>query len=100
MDNQEKRLYKSDSNKVIGGVCGGLGEYFGIDPVIFRIIAVLLIFAHGAGLLIYLIAWICMPKRVAAANVNGQYCNSGQNYQYNGQQQYTQRDTNIGENYK
>ena len=63
MDTQDKRLYKSDSNKVIGGVCGGLGEYLGVDPTILRIIAVALIFAHGAGLLIYLIAWICIPKR-------------------------------------
>ena len=63
MENKDKRLYKSDYNKVIGGVCGGLGEYLGIDPTIVRIIAVLLIFAHGAGLLIYLIAWLCMPKR-------------------------------------
>ena len=63
MQNQDKRLYKSETNKVIGGVCGGLGEYFGIDPTILRIIAVVLIFAHGAGLLIYLIAWLCMPKR-------------------------------------
>jgi len=63
MDTQEKKLYKSENNKVIGGVCGGLGEYFGIDPTILRIIAVVLIFFHGAGLLLYLIAWICMPKR-------------------------------------
>ena len=63
MNNTDKRLYKSDCNRVIGGVCGGLGEYLGIDPTIVRIIAVLLIFAHGAGLLIYLIAWLCMPKR-------------------------------------
>lgn len=74
MDNQDKRLYKSDSNKVIGGVCGGLGEYFGVDPVIFRIIAVVLIFCHGAGLLIYLIAWLCMPKRQQQqADANGRY---------------------------
>jgi len=45
MENQDKRLYKSESNKVIGGVCGGLGEYFGIDPTILRIIAVVLILA-------------------------------------------------------
>ena len=63
METQDKRLYKSDTNRVIGGVCGGLGEYFGIDPIIIRIIAVALIFVHGAGLLAYLIAWLCMPKR-------------------------------------
>jgi len=85
MEKQDKRLYKSDSNKVIGGVCGGLGEYFGIDPVIFRIIAVVLIFAHGAGLLIYLIAWLCMPKRNVTA--------------YQADQNYRQ-DTTVGNEYK
>ena len=63
METRDKRLYKSNTNRVISGVCGGIGEYFGIDPIIMRIIAVALIFAHGAGLLIYLIAWLCMPKR-------------------------------------
>jgi len=79
MNTKEKRLYKSDGDKVIGGVCGGLGEYFGIDPVVFRIIAVILIFAHGAGLLIYLIAWLCMPKRVYNTYNPGQYYDNGQN---------------------
>ena len=102
MNTQEKRLYKSDSNKVIGGVCGGLGEYFGIDPVILRIIAVVLIFAHGAGLLIYFIAWLCMPKRAAATYNGGQYSqNSGQYYQHNGQHQTdTGRDSTVGQDYK
>lgn len=73
MQNQDKRLYKSETNKVIGGVCGGLGEYFGIDPTVLRIIAVVLIFAHGAGLLIYFIAWLCMPKRQPEAYRYHQY---------------------------
>ena len=71
MEQQEKRLYRSGTNKVIGGVCGGLGEYFGIDPVILRIIFVVLIFLHGVGLLIYLIAWLCMPKPREGNNDNG-----------------------------
>jgi len=96
MNTQEKKLYKSDSNKVIAGVCGGLGEYFGIDPVIIRIIAVALIFAHGLGLLLYIIAWICMPKRQAAANGAGGYYYS----QPGPQPGPAQRDTNIGEQYK
>jgi len=69
----DKRLYKSNTNKVIGGVCGGLGEYWNIDPIILRIIMVALIFAHGAGLLIYLIAWLCMPKRVESGYGYQQY---------------------------
>jgi phage shock protein PspC (stress-responsive transcriptional regulator) len=58
-----KRLYRSSTNKVIGGVCGGLGEYFEIDPVLIRIIAVLTALANGVGLLAYIIGWIIIPKR-------------------------------------
>ncbi len=58
-----RRLYLSRTDKVVAGVCGGLGEYFGIDPVFLRIIAVLLVFLHGIGLIGYFIAWIVMPKR-------------------------------------
>lgn len=58
----QKRLYRSSSNKIIGGICGGMGEYFGVDPVLVRIIAVLLFFASGYGLLAYIIAWIIVPK--------------------------------------
>lgn len=57
-----KKLYLSNINKKIGGVCGGLGEYFGIDPTIIRIIWLIAIFVYGAGLLAYLIAWIAMPR--------------------------------------
>jgi phage shock protein C len=59
----EKRLYRSRVNRTIAGVCGGLGEYFAVDPVFIRIAAVLLIFADGIGLLGYLIAWLVIPKR-------------------------------------
>lgn len=58
-----KRLYRSRKDSTIGGVCGGLGEYFNIDPTFIRIVAVLLIFADGIGIWGYLIAWIVMPRR-------------------------------------
>jgi phage shock protein C len=57
-----KRLYRSKENKVIGGVCGGIGDYFDLDPVWVRLVFVLLIFAEGIGLLAYLIAWIMIPS--------------------------------------
>jgi len=57
----EKRLYRSRSDKMIGGVCGGLAKYFDIDPTIVRIIAVLLIFANGVGILAYIIMAIVVP---------------------------------------
>jgi len=84
MEQKDKKLYRSEKNKVIGGVCGGLGEYLGIDPVILRIIAIVLIFVHGAGLILYLIAWICMPKQ-PAQEYGGQQ-GYGQQPGYNGQQ--------------
>ncbi|HEX9917482.1 MAG TPA: PspC domain-containing protein [candidate division Zixibacteria bacterium] len=59
----ENRLYRSKKDSVIAGVCGGLGEYFGIDPVILRIVAVILVLASGIGLLAYIIAWIAIPQR-------------------------------------
>jgi phage shock protein C len=55
-----RRLYRSRTDKIIGGVCGGLGEYLELDPVFVRIVAVLLLFT-GWGLPAYIIAWIIMP---------------------------------------
>ncbi len=48
-----KRLYLSDHDKKIGGVCGGLAEYFDIDPIILRIVWFVFTFACGTGLLLY-----------------------------------------------
>lgn len=58
-----KKLYRSRDSQVIAGVCGGLGEYFEIDPVIFRIIFIVLSFVYGIGLIAYAIAWIVVPQR-------------------------------------
>ena len=59
-----KKLYKSKTNKVLGGVCGGIGEYFNIDPTVVRLAWVLLtLIKPPAGILGYLLAWIVMPKR-------------------------------------
>ncbi|MBD3203627.1 PspC domain-containing protein [Candidatus Woesearchaeota archaeon] len=57
-----KRLYRSRKNRVIAGVCGGLGEYFDIDPVIIRLIWVFVVLAGGSGVLAYIIAWIIIPE--------------------------------------
>jgi len=58
-----KKLYRSRTNSMIAGVCGGLGEHLNVDPTILRVVAVLLIFAKGIGLLAYLIGWIVIPRR-------------------------------------
>jgi phage shock protein C len=59
----EKKLYRSRTNSMIAGVCGGLGEYLNVDPTILRVVAVLLIFADGIGLLAYIVGWIIIPRR-------------------------------------
>ncbi len=56
-----KRLYRSHKEKMIGGVCGGLAEYFDIDPVFIRILFVVAVFAGGSGILAYIICWIIIP---------------------------------------
>lgn len=57
-----KKLYRSKNNRVIAGVCGGLAEYFDIDPIIVRLITLILVLSAGAGLLAYIIAWIVVPE--------------------------------------
>jgi phage shock protein C len=61
-DGTPRALRRSRSQRVIGGVCGGLGRYLGIDPVLLRIAFVVLLFAGGGGLVLYLIAWILIPE--------------------------------------
>lgn len=57
-----KRLYRDGDSKVLGGVCSGVGYYFGIDPVWIRIALLLLFFFAGSGFLLYLILWIAIPE--------------------------------------
>ena len=58
---EPKRLYKSRTNRVLCGVCGGIGEYFGIDPTIVRLLCVLR-GCTSTGLILYIIAAIIMPE--------------------------------------
>jgi phage shock protein C len=62
---EPKRIYRSRKDKVIGGVCGGLGFYFNIDPVLIRVVWAVLFFAGGIGLLAYILAWIIIPEDTA-----------------------------------
>jgi phage shock protein PspC (stress-responsive transcriptional regulator) len=59
---QTKRLYRQPDNRIIAGVCTGLGEYFDIDPVIIRIIFLVSLLMMGTGFWIYVIIWIVTPK--------------------------------------
>jgi len=58
-----KKLYRSVTDKMVGGVCGGLAEYFAIDPVIVRLIFVLAVIFGGSGILAYIILWIIIPQK-------------------------------------
>lgn len=58
----EKRFYLSTTDKKIGGVCGGLAEYFGVDPLLVRLAFFLVVWFAGVGLLAYLLLWILAPK--------------------------------------
>lgn len=62
----ESRLTRSETDKMIAGVCGGLAEYLNLDPVWVRLLFVLLIFASGIGIPIYLVLWVIMPRVEAA----------------------------------
>jgi phage shock protein PspC (stress-responsive transcriptional regulator) len=57
-----RRLYRSGSDRILGGVCGGIAEYFGIDPVIIRLLWVIFTLAWGFGVLLYIICWIVIPR--------------------------------------
>lgn len=57
-----KRLYRSGREKILGGVCGGVSEYFGVDPVLIRLLWVIFALGWGSGILAYIIAWIIIPR--------------------------------------
>jgi phage shock protein C len=64
---QTKRLYRSNRDVMLGGVAGGLAEYFNIDPTIVRLLFVLLALPGGApGILTYLVLWIIVPRNPAS----------------------------------
>ncbi|MCX6799745.1 MAG: PspC domain-containing protein [Candidatus Falkowbacteria bacterium] len=63
MKNKIEKLHRSSNNRVFAGICGGLGEYFGIDPVIFRILFVALTLMNGGFLLLYFILIFVIPLK-------------------------------------
>lgn len=58
----ERKLYRSRKNRVFGGVAGGLAEYFGLDPILMRVIFVIITLINGIGLILYIILWIVIPE--------------------------------------
>jgi phage shock protein C len=67
----QRLLRRSSDDKVLAGVCGGLGRYLGIDPMLLRIAAVVLALANGLGVIAYVIAWIVIPEERAGQPAAG-----------------------------
>ena len=59
----DKRLYKSSTNRVLCGVCGGIGEYLNIDPTVIRLLCLILICGWGSGILFYIVAAVIIPEQ-------------------------------------
>jgi phage shock protein PspC (stress-responsive transcriptional regulator) len=57
-----KKLYRSRKNRIIAGVCGGIGEYFKVDPIIIRLLWALFGLIMGSGVILYILAWIIIPE--------------------------------------
>lgn len=57
----DKRLYRSESDRMIAGICGGIAEVYDFDPSLIRLVALVLVLSAGSGLLVYLLAWIVIP---------------------------------------
>jgi phage shock protein C len=64
-----KRLYRSKKERMLGGVCAGLGEHFDIDPTVIRLVwAVITVLSIGTGVLVYIIAWILIPEEESGSS--------------------------------
>lgn len=66
MATEPKRLYRSFTNKMIAGVCGGIAEYFSIDATVVRLLFVLGFFLGTAAFWIYIVMWVLMPEEPGA----------------------------------
>jgi phage shock protein C len=64
---QTRKLYRSQTNRVLAGVCGGLAQYFNMDTTLIRVLFVVLTLLGGAGPLIYLAMWIIVPNEPSDA---------------------------------
>jgi phage shock protein C len=58
-----RKLYRSKSNRQVAGVCGGLAEYFNLDPTLIRVLFIILAVLGGSGVILYVAMWIIVPKQ-------------------------------------
>lgn len=73
-----ERLYRSQTDRIIGGVCGGLGEYLRIDTTVIRLLFVLLALGSGVGLMVYLVMWLVVPAEGTVSNQDTLHENAGE----------------------
>jgi phage shock protein PspC (stress-responsive transcriptional regulator) len=65
-----KRLYRSKKDRILGGVCAGLGEHLEVDPTVIRLIwAVVTVLSFGTGIIVYVLAWIIIPESGAESEL-------------------------------
>lgn len=79
----ETRLHRSQTDSMIAGLCGGLGEYLNVDPILFRVLFALAFILGGSGLLVYIILWIVIPEgpplKIKTDNLNEEHMNDTNN---------------------
>ncbi len=63
---EAKRLFRSRTDSVIAGICGGLGRYFDTDPILFRVLFIAAVLFGGSGILVYIVLWIAVPEEPVA----------------------------------
>lgn len=91
----DKNLNRSQSNSVIAGVCGGLGDYLNVDPILFRVLFVIGFLVGGSGLLVYIILWIALPLEKQPINMNNNFNDKTMNDEQNNTEQKTKPEMNT-----
>lgn len=74
---RRRRLYRSRSERLIGGVCGGIAAYFNVDATIVRLVMAVLVLVQGIGLVLYLLAWLLVPLEGREAATPGETAREG-----------------------
>ncbi len=93
---KNKRLYRSAKSKVFGGVAGGIAEYFDIDPIIIRLLFVIIAFAGGGGAIVYLILWIALPLEPLTLNPFTMNMGSGEPFNEEKHEEKSAADPSTG----
>jgi phage shock protein C len=87
MNTNTKRLARSTTDRTIAGVCAGIAHYFGIDPVLVRVLFVISALAGGPGLILYIVLWIVMPEDTDVAKEKSKRVQVP-DYEYENSRQY------------